>query len=137
MDVGYSAGMRNKVVTFAKRYADPNADDFGKSGQPKYEIVDDFWVAEDFARGTKNMREGSLDAYDTVMFRMEYDDRIDRWCLINYHGKWFQITSLNDDYQTNKIQITAVEMANQKVNIICSPSSFAITGGSSNSQEIG
>ena len=136
MDVGYSAGMMNKVVTIASRVANQQ-ESFGKSGNPKYEIIGQFWAAEDFNKGVKSLREGAFDAYDTVMFRMVYDARIDRWCLIKYNGKWYQIQSCNEDYQTNKIQITAIEMANQKVSIVYSPSSSAITGGSGNSQEIG
>ena len=74
--------------------------------------------AEDFNKGTKSLREGAVDAYDTVMFRLSYDSRIDRWCLIKFRGRWFQIQSFNEDYQTNNIQITAIEMANQQVTII-------------------
>lgn len=117
MDVGYSAGMMNKRVTIAKRVANQQ-ESFGKNGSPKYEILGDRWAAEDFNKGVKSMREGALDAYDTVMFRMAYDQQIDRWCLIKYHGKWYQIQSCNEDYQTNKIQITAIELANQQVNIV-------------------
>jgi hypothetical protein len=117
MDVGYAAGMMNKVVTVARRASDQQ-ESFGKSGSPKYEILGQFFAAEDFNKGVKAMREGALDAYDTVMFRMAYDARIDRWCLIKYNGKWYQITSFNEDYQTNKIQITAMEMANQQVNLV-------------------
>lgn len=117
MDVGYAAGMMNKVVTVARRASDQQ-ESFGKSGSPKYEILGQFFAAEDFNKGVKAMREGALDAYDTVMFRMAYDTRIDRWCLIKYNGRWFQITSFNEDYQTNKIQITAMEMANQQVNLV-------------------
>ena len=128
MDVGYSAGMMNKRVTVAKRVADQQ-ESFGKGGSPKYHIIGDFWAAEDFNKGVKSLREGALDAYDTVMFRMRHDARIDRWCLLKYHGKWFQITSFNDDYQTDKIQITAVELANQQVNIY-DPSSSELGNGS-------
>ena len=60
----------------------------------------------------------SYDAYDTVMFRMRYNAEIDRWCLLQYQGKWYQIQSFNADYQQNQIQITATEMANQKVTIV-------------------
>lgn len=108
--------MMNKRITVAKRVADEFAT-FGKNGSPKYQIIGDFWAAEDFNKGVKSLREGSLDAYDTVMFRLRFDKRIDRWCLIKYLGKWFQITSFNEDYQSDKIQITAVEMTNQQVNI--------------------
>lgn len=117
MDVGYSAGMMNKVVTIAKRFHDQQ-ESFGKQGSPKYEIIGQFWAAEDYNKGVKSLREGAFDAYDTVMFRMAYDARIDRWCLVKYNGKWYQIQSCNEDYQTNKIQITAIEMANQQVALI-------------------
>ena len=104
-------------VTVAKRYQDTQ-ETFGKSGQPKYEILGTFWMAETFTKGVKAMHEGALDAYDTVMFRCRYNANIDRWCLLKYHGKWYQITSFNEDYQENQIQMTAVELANQQVNIV-------------------
>ena len=86
-------------VTVAKRSADANSG-FGKSGQPKYEILGTFWMGETFNKGVKAMREGALDAYDTVMFRCRFIKQLDRWCLLNFKGKWYQITSFNDDYQT-------------------------------------
>ena len=107
----------NKRVTVAKRYQDTQ-ETFGKSGQPKYEILGTFWMAETFTKGVKAMHEGALDAYDTLMFRCRYNKDIDRWCLLKYHGKWYQITSFNEDYQENQIQMTAVELANQQVNIV-------------------
>lgn len=115
--MAYSTGMLNKRVTIARR-ADDTTDSFGKSGQPKYELLGTFWAAEDFNRGTKSLREGAFDAYDTVMFRMRYNKDIDRWCLIQYRNKWYQIQSFNEDYQNNQIQITAIELANQNVNIV-------------------
>lgn len=105
----------NKRVTVAKRVTDTR-DGFGTA--PKYEILGTFWMAENFTRGAKSLHEGSLDAYDTVMFRCRYNCQIDRWCLLQYHGKWYQITSCNEDYRDNQIQMTAVEMANQDVNIV-------------------
>ena len=104
-------------VTVAKRYQDTQ-ETFGKSGQPKYESLGTFWAAEDFNRGVKSLREGAYDAYDTVMFRMRYNAQIDRWCLLQYQGKWYQIQSFNSNYQENQIQITATEMANQQVTIV-------------------
>lgn len=104
-------------VTVARKAADESAT-FGKSGQPKYEILGTFWMGETFNKGVKSMREGALDAYDTVMFRCRYNKNLNRWCLLKFKGKWYQITSFNDDYQDNQIQITAVELANQKVNIV-------------------
>jgi hypothetical protein len=109
--------MMNKRVTVAKRATDEGAT-FGKSGQPKYEILGTFWMGETFTKGVKAMHEGALDAYDTVMFRCRFIKQLDRWCLLKFHGKWYQITSFNEDYQDNQIQMTAVELANQQVNIV-------------------
>ena len=114
--MAYSTGMMNKRVTIARRKTDAEGT-FGKSGQPKYELLGTFWAAETFNKGAKSLQEGAFDAYDTVMFRLRYNASIDRWCLIQYHGKWYQIHSCNEDYQDNQIQITAIEMANQQIGI--------------------
>ena len=126
--MSYSTGMMKYRVQVAKRYNDPNnnADNFGKSGQPKYEILGTFWMGETFNKGVKAMREGALDAYDTVMFRCRFIKQLDRWCLLKFKGKWYQIISFNDDYQDNSIQITATELVNQQVNIVEPPSSSDI-----------
>ena len=116
--MGYSSGMMNKRIKIAKR-VDSTGGDFGRSsGGQKYTMLGEFWASEKFDKGMKSLREGAVDAYDTVMFRMRFNADIDRWCLIQYQGKWFQIQSCNEDYQTNEIQITAREMANQQVTII-------------------
>ena len=115
--MAYSTGMLNKRVTVAKRASDTQ-ETFGKAGQPKYELLGTFWMAEDFNRGVKSLREGAFDAYDTVMFRCRFNKYIDRWCLLQYQGKWYQIQSFNESYQENQIQITAIELANQQVNIV-------------------
>ena len=109
--------MMNKRVTVAKRATDEGAT-FGKSGQPKYEILGTFWMGETFNKGVKAMREGALDAYDTVMFRCRFIKQLDRWCLLRYNEKWYQITSFQEDYQENQIQMLATELANQQVNIV-------------------
>ena len=115
--MAYSTGMMNKRVTVAKR-AENTQESFGKSGQPKYEILGTFWMGETFNKGVKSLREGALDAYDTVMFRLRYTPCIDRWCLIRYNGTWYQILSFNADEHDNQIQITAQEMPNQNVTVI-------------------
>ena len=116
--MSYSTGMMNKRIKIAKR-VDSEGGSFGRSsGGQKYTMLGEFWAAESFNKGVKSMREGAVDAYDTVMFRMRYHAEIDRWCLVQYHGRWYQIQSFNEDYQTNEIQITAIEMANQKVTIV-------------------
>ena len=115
--------MLNKRIRIAKRAEDQDkqqdkSSNFGKSGQPQYSWLGWFWAAESFSKGVKALQEGALDAYDTVMFRLRYTPCIDRWCLIWYNGRFYQIQSLNEDAQANQIQITAVEMPNQNVNIV-------------------
>lgn len=114
--MGYTSEMLSHRVVVAKRKNDEQ--EFGKSGQPKYRILGCFWAAADFSRGTKSLREGVFDAYDTVMFRFRFNPDFDRWCLIQYHDKWYQILSFNADIRANQIQVTATEMANQNVNIV-------------------
>lgn len=128
--MGYSSGMMKKRIKVAKR-VDSTCGDFGRaSGGQKYQMLGEFWAAESFNKGVKAMREGAMDAYDTVMFRMRYNEQIDRWCLIQYHGRWYQIQSFNEDYQANEIQITAKELANQQVNIVEPPSSSELDNSS-------
>ena len=128
--MAYSTGMMNKRIKIAKR-VDSEGGSFGRSsGGQKYTLLGEFWASEKFDKGMKSLREGAVDAYDTVMFRMRYNADIDRWCLIQYHGKWYQIQSFNEDYQTNEIQITAKEMANQNVTIVPPPSNNDISDAS-------
>ncbi len=115
--MAYTSGMLNKRITIATR-AEDQGNTFGKSAQPKYRILGTYWAAETFSRGAKALHEGALDAYDTVMFRLRWNGCIDRWCLIWYNGKFYQIQSFHPDPQANTIQITAVEMPNQNVTIV-------------------
>ena len=115
---GYSAGMLDKKITFYKRVESEEGAYGRNSGGVKYELVGTFNAAEDFNKGVKSLREGAVEAYNVVMFRMRYRTGIDRWCLIKYNGVWYEIKSFNDNYRENKIQITAQERVNQKVTIV-------------------
>ena len=115
--MAYSAGMLNKRITIAKRVTGTAPTTATDTGRAQYEILATVWASETWNKGAKSMQAGVLDAYDTVMFRMRYRSDVDRWCLIKYHGKWYQIKSLNSDYQDNQLQITATELANQHVNM--------------------
>ena len=115
--MAYSTGILNQRIIIARR-ADDKSNTFGKQGQPKYTIIGTFWANHTFSKGAKALHEGAMDAYDTVMFRMRFCDCVDRWCIIKYEGKWYQIQSFNADRQSNQIQITAMEMANQQVTIV-------------------
>ena len=115
--MSFSSGFLNQRITIARRAEEQNST-FGKQGQPKYTIIGTFWANHTFSKGAKALHEGALDAYETAMFRMRFCDCVDRWCIIKYEGKWYQIQSLNSDRQSNQIQITAIEMVNQQVTIV-------------------
>lgn len=116
--MAYSAGMLNKRITIARRAATQMGDYGRNSGVQKYEVLGTFWAAETWNKGVKALHEGAVDAYDTVMFRMRYNASVDRWCMIQYHGRWYEIQTLNGDYHENQLQITAIERSNQQVTIV-------------------
>ena len=130
---GYSRDLLQERVAVAKRVAQEMGDFGMASGGQQYEWLNQvesdhgFWCKHDWNRGTKALREGAVDAYDTVMFRMRYNAQIDRWCLIKYHDVWYQIDSFNASYHDNSIQITAREMSNQDVTIITPTTEVAAT----------
>ena len=119
MTTGFEAGMRPYRVTILNKVT-PTEKAFGeKTG---YKRDGSLWSSYKFDKGTKALREGALDAYNTVMFRMNFSAnvKITRDSLIECNGKIFQIQSLNDDPRENKIVVTATEMTTQ-VNIVPKP----------------
>lgn len=118
---GFNIGMRHYRITILNKVA-PAEKAFGeKTG---YRKDGSLYSSYEFNKGTKALREGSLDAYDSVMFRLNYSGNvaklITRESLIQFKGKIYQIMSLNADYQENKIIIRATELTTQ-VNIIPAP----------------
>jgi SPP1 family predicted phage head-tail adaptor len=124
MSTGFGAGMRHYRIGILEVVQSEKT--FGAT--TSYRRAGKVSAAYKFNKGAKALREGALDAYNTVMFQLNFSSNINitRDCLVEFRGKIFQIQSLNDDYQANKIVITATEMATQ-VNIIDpSPSSSEI-----------
>ena len=133
---GFTSGMRNHRVTILNK-VQPSERQFGeKTG---YRRDGSLWSSYEFSKGTRALREGALDAYDSVIFRMNFSANvtITRESLIECDGKVYQVQSLNSDKRENKIIIRATEMTTQ-VNIIPEPySDGRISGGSQSSHEIG
>jgi SPP1 family predicted phage head-tail adaptor len=98
--------IQNKVVTTT----------FGDT--TGYVDVKTVWADVTWAKGAKSLREGALDAYDTVMIRMRWNGIVTCDSHLKTGGNVYQIQSLHDDYQTNTIQITATELVNQQVTIV-------------------
>jgi head-tail adaptor len=119
MTTGFNSGMRNHRVTILNKVS-PSEKAFGeKTG---YKRDGSLWSSYEFSKGTKALREGALDAYDSVIFRMNFSANVSitRESLIEMHDKIYQIQSLNEDHQENKIIIRATEMTTQ-VNIVPKP----------------
>ena len=133
---GFTSGMRNHRVTILNK-VQPSERQFGeKTG---YRRDGSLWSSYEFSKGTRALREGALDAYDSVIFRMNFSANvtITRESLIECDGKVYQVQSMNSDRRENKIIIRATEMTTQ-VNIIPEPySDGRISGGSQSSHEIG
>jgi SPP1 family predicted phage head-tail adaptor len=107
--MSYGAGMRQKRIHIFNQKSDVEGEFGRNSGGRGYEYTATVWAAVTFNKGMKSMREGAVDAYDTVMFRMLYTKKICRKSMIAWDDRTFTIQSFNRDYQTNEIQITAVE----------------------------
>ena len=108
--------MRNHRVTILNK-VQPSERQFGeKTG---YRCDGSMWSSYEFSKGTRALREGALDAYDSVIFRLNFSANvtITRESLIECEGKVYQVQSLNSDKRENKIIIRATEMTTQ-VNII-------------------
>ncbi len=105
--MGYSSSILRWRVAILKK-KDPEERAFG--AKTEYEQVACVHANMTWNKGVKSLREGALDAYDTVMFRMRWNNIIDRDCLLECDGVTYQIQSLHADRYENTIQITATEI---------------------------
>ena len=94
----YRVGILNKQV----------ATEFGATTD--YVLAETVWADLTWSKGVKSLREGALDAYDTVMIRMRWTPTVSRDSRLQHDGVTYQIQSLHRDYQSNIVQITATEI---------------------------
>ena len=107
--MGYSSGYINKRVLVLSRMA-ADAGEFGRgSGGQTYVVDKEIWASFDFVRGLSALREGAMDAYDTVMIRMRWCPTVTRESLLMHDGRVYEIQQLNSERQRNQMQITAQE----------------------------
>lgn len=103
--MAYSTGILKHRVTILNKVV---ATGFGET--TGYESAGTVWADVTWSKGVKTLREGALDAYDTIMVRMRYNTIVSRDSRLQYGGATYQIQSLHADYQDNIIQITATEI---------------------------
>ena len=120
--MAYQAGFRHCRVTIRIKVV---ATEFGET--TSYQDVKTVWAAKTWKHGAKALQEGALDAYDKVLFRMNWNNIVSRDSLLVCEGKTYQILSLDGEYQRNEIEILAQEIVQPAPSY--SPSSNAIAGG--------
>ena len=103
--MAYSSGLLKYRVTILNKQ---EAAGFGET--TSYQPAATVWADITWNKGVKALREGALDAYDTVMIRMRYNEIVTRDSRLQHNGITYQIQSLHADHQENIIQITATEI---------------------------
>lgn len=103
--MGYSSGFLKYHVTILNKVT---ATKFGET--TRYEKAAEVHADVSWSKGVKALREGSLDAYDTVLIRMRWNNIVTRESRLECDGRTYQIQSLHADRQDNIIQITATEV---------------------------
>ena len=127
--MAYSTGMMNKRVAVLNP-ATVTPGKFGRQSAGRgYEFVGKFWAAVDFNKGAKSLREGAVDAYDTLIVRMRWNDKVTVRSMIVWNGRTFAVRSFNDDRQTNQIQLLIREDTGQDLSglVPYDPSNSAIS----------
>ena len=103
--MAYTSGMLKYRVTILNKQV---ASGFGET--TSYQPAATVWADVTWSKGVKALREGALDAYDTVLIRMRYNDVVTRDSRLQHGSVTYQIQSLHADRQENTIQITATEI---------------------------
>ena len=103
--MAYTSGLLKYRVTSLNKQV---ASGFGET--TSYQPAATVWADITWLKGAKALREGALDAYDTVLIRMRYNDVVTRDSRLQHGGVTYQIQSLHADRQENTIQITATEI---------------------------
>ena len=128
--MGYTSGLLKYRVKILNKQV---ASGFGET--TSYQPAATVWADVTWSKGVKALREGALDAYDTVLIRMRYNDVVTRDSRLQHGGVTYQIQSLHADRQENTIQITATEVVQAAPTY--KPSMSKIGGGSRNPYEFG
>lgn len=105
--MGYTSGLLKERVTILNKQ---DAASIGFGERAEYEAAATVWADVTWSKGVRALREGALDAYDTVLIRMRWNSIVTRDSRLECQGVTYQIQSLHADRQENTIQITATEM---------------------------
>ena len=110
INMGFSSGFLHDKITVQNRKAAEMGVYGVDSTGAEWEDVACLHANVGWQKGTSAMREGALDAYDTVLIRMRWNNIVTRESRLECDGRTYQIQSLHADRQDNIIQITATEV---------------------------
>lgn len=105
--MAYNTGILRYRVKILNQVTPAQAD-FGETTE--YAETGEVWADVTWSKGVKSLREGALDAYDTVMIRMRWNGIVTRYSRLECDGVTYQIQSFHADHYANTIQITATEI---------------------------
>ena len=117
--MAYTSGLLKDRVTILNR-KEAQQGKFGlDSAGIEFEPAGTVWASVDWARGKGAMNAGALDVYGVVIIRMRWNTIVNERSRILWHGKTYQIIgeTFHADRQGNTIQMNAVELVNQQVNV--------------------
>ena len=103
--MAYTSGMLKYRVTVLNKQV---ASGFGET--TSYQPAATVWADVTWKKGQKALNEGVLDAQDTVLIRMRWNNIVQRDSRLQCNGVTYQIQSLHADHQENTIQIRATEI---------------------------
>ncbi len=103
--MAYTSGMLKHRVTILNKQV---ATGFGET--TSYQPAAPVWADVTWKKGQKALNEGALDAQDTVLIRMRWNNIVQRDSRLQCNGVTYQIQSFHADHQENTIQITATEV---------------------------
>lgn len=103
--MAYTSGLLKHRVTILNKQV---ATGFGET--ISYQPAATVWADVTWKKGQKALNEGALDAQDTVLIRMRWNNIVTRDSQLQHDGVTYQIQSFHRDYQENIIQITATEI---------------------------
>ncbi len=103
--MAYTSGMLKHRVTILNKQV---ASGFGET--TAYQSAGTVWADVTWKKGQKALNEGALDAQDTALIRMRWNNTVARDSRLQCNGVTYQIQSFHADRQENTIQITATEI---------------------------
>ena len=98
MRMAYTSGLLKYRVTILNKQV---ASGFGET--TSYQPAATVWADVTWKKGQKALNEGALDAQDTVLIRMRWNNIVTRDSRLQHDGVAYQ--SMHRDYQDNTIQI--------------------------------